>query len=148
MSKIHPKMASRCRKRRHKVDKLRSLLNPQQQAAFDNLVLWNPTYASIQTWFAERGYKISVNAIHHWWKANYPDCNESKILRGLAMELEDFDKRPYDSVLRLAITATGVLSDYCTGKLASAEPNTLMETQLELFAGVRSLSMLSHLSKF
>ena len=141
-------MAYRCRKRRHKVDKLRSLLNPQEQAAFDNFVLWNPTYVSIQNWFGERGHQISINAIHRWWKANYPDCNESKILRGIAMELEGFDKRPYDSVLRLAITATGILSDYCTGKLASVEPDALLETQLELLNGVRSLSMLSHLSKF
>lgn len=141
-------MASRSRKRRHKVDKLRSLLNPQEQAAFDNLVLWNPTYASIQTWFAQRGHKISINAIAHWWKANYPDCNESKVLKGIAMLLEDFDKRPYDSVLRLVTMAAQVLTDHATGKLANLKPHTLMETQLELFAGVRSLSMLSHLSKF
>lgn len=64
------------------------------------------------------------------------------------MELEDFDKRPYDSVLRLATMAAQILTDHATGKLANAEPHTLMKTQLELFAGVRSLSMLSHLSKF
>lgn len=142
-------MASRCRKRRHKVDKLRSLLNPQEQAAFDNLVLWNPTYASIQGWFAQRGHKISINAVHHWWKANYPDRNESKILRGIALALgKDFDNAPYNSVLRLAVTAAQVLTDYSTGHLSNAEPHTVMEKQLELLTGMLKLSMMSDLSKF
>lgn len=141
-------MASKCRKVHHKVDKLRGLLSPLEQAAFDNLVLWNPTYASIQTWFAQRGHKISLNAICHWWKANYPDHDESKILRGIALELgENFDRSPYSGVLRLATMAAQVLTDHATGKLANAHPHTLMKTQLELFAGVRSLSMLSQ-SKF
>jgi hypothetical protein len=149
MLKIQPKMASRCRKCHHKVDKLRGLLNPQEKADFDNFVLWNPTYASIQGWFAQRGYKISINAIHHWWKANYPDCDESKILKGIALALgKDFDSAPYSSVLRLVVTAAQVLTDYSTGQLSSAEPDTLMKKQLELLTGVRSLSMLSHLSKF
>jgi hypothetical protein len=149
MLKIQPKMASRCRKCHHKVDKLRGLLNPQEKADFDNFVLWNPTYASIQGWFAQRGHKISINAIAHWWKANFPDSGESKILKGISMELgRDFDKPPYNSVLRLAVTAAQVLSDYSTGKLSKAEPHSLMEIQLELFSGLRSLSMLSHLSKF
>jgi hypothetical protein len=141
-------MASRRGKYHYKVDKLRGLLNPQEQAAFDNLVLWNPTYASIKNWFSDRGHQISINAIHHWWKANYPDRDESKILRGIAMELgQDFQEPPYGSVLRLVIAAAQVLSDYSTGRLASAEPHALMETQLELFSRARSLSM-SYLSKF
>lgn len=142
-------MGSRRGKYHHKVDKLRSLLNPQEQAAFDNLVLWNPTYASIQGWFAQRGHKISINAVHHWWKANYPDRNESKILRGIALALgKDFDNAPYNSVLRLAVTAAQVLTDYSTGHLSNAEPHTVMEKQLELLTGMLKLSMMSDLSKF
>jgi hypothetical protein len=132
-------MASRCRKVHHKVDKLRGLLSPQEQAAFDNLVLWNPAYSSIQTWFAQRGHKISINAIAHWWRSNFPDSGESKILKGIAMELEDFDKRPYDSVLRLVTMAARVLTDHATGKLGNEQLDRLMETQLELLTGMRSL---------
>lgn len=142
-------MASRCRKRRHKVDALLSKLSTQDQAEFAELCQWNSTYTALQGWFLSRGHRISINALHHWWKASFPDSGESKILKGIAMELgQDFDKPPYNSVLRLAVTAAQVLSDYSTGKLDAAEPHTLMETQLELFALVRSLSMLSRLSKF
>lgn len=65
------------------------------------------------------------------------------------MELgRDFDKPPYNSVLRLAVTAAQVLSDYSMGRLCDTEPHSLMERQLELFSGVRALSMLSHISRF
>jgi hypothetical protein len=141
-------MVSRCRKRHHKVDKLRGLLNPQEQAAFDNLVLWNPTYASIQGWFAERGHKISINAIHHWWKANYPDSDETKVLKGIAMELrQDFDKPPYNRILRLVTMAAQVLTDHATGKLAGVKPDMLLEKQFKLLQGARNLVAMSHLPK-
>lgn len=140
-------MASRCRKRRHKVDALLSKVSTQDQVEFAELCQWNPTYAALQGWFLSRGHRISLNAIHHWWRSNYPDCNESKVLKGIAMQLEDFDKRPYDGVRRLVTMAAQVLADHTTGKLANTESHTLMETQLELFALVRSLSM-SRLSKF
>lgn len=142
-------MASRCRKRCHKVDALLSKLSTQDQAEFAALCRWNPTYASLQGWFLSRGHRISINALHHWWRSNFPDSGESKILKGIAMELgQDFDKPPYNSVLRLVVAAAQVLSDYSTGKLSKAEPHSLMEIQLELFNGLRSLSMVSHLPKF
>ena len=136
------------RKRRHKVDALLSKLSIQDQAEFAELCRWNSTYTALQGWFLSRGYRISINALHHWWRSNLPDSGESKILKGIAISLgRDFDKPPYNSVLRLAVTAARVLSDYSTGKL-SKDPHSLMEIQLELFSGLRSLSMLSHLSKF
>jgi len=71
------------------------------------------------------------------------------MLKGIAMELgRDFDQPPYTPVLKLVAAAAKILCDCSTSKLGSVETHELMEKQLELFSGLRSLSVMSHLSKF
>lgn len=142
-------MSLKTRKRRHKLDRLLSTLSAQDQDEFHTLCQFNPPYRCIQAWFKERGCEISVNGIFCWWQSTFPNADESRILRGIGIELgRDFDMPPYTSVLRLATMAAQVLSDHATSKLDAVAPHTLMETQLELFVLVRSLSMLSRPSNF
>lgn len=141
-------MACRYHKRHHKVDRLLSLLTSQEQDAFNAFVQFGPSYSDIQAWLGSKGHKISVNGVHRWWKASFPSADESRILRGIAMELgQDFNKPPYNSVLRLVITAAQILCDHSTSRLTNVEPQMLLEKQLELFTGAREMAMLSHLSK-
>lgn len=141
-------MASKRGKYHYKIDKLRGLLSPQDLTEFDSLCQWNPTYASIRGWFALRGHKISINAIHHWWKASFLSAAESRILREISMELgQDFDQPPYNSVLRLVVTAAQILCDHSTSRLTNVEPQMLLKKHIELFAGAREMAMSSHLSK-
>ncbi len=116
-------MASRRGKYHYEVDELCGRLSIQDRADFDHLCQWNPTYASIQTWLAQRGHKVSINAIHHWWKTNYPDCDEIKIVNALAahLDVKDFH-RLHGTALKLAVMATKVLDAHFSGKLASADP--------------------------
>jgi murein DD-endopeptidase MepM/ murein hydrolase activator NlpD len=66
----------------YKLNKLLSLLTPQEQEAFKAFVQFSPSYASIQAWFGERNLKISLNAISHWWSATQPSLEEIKIVTG------------------------------------------------------------------
>lgn len=137
-------MASKRSRYHHKVDKLRGLLSPQDLIEFNALCQWNPTYASIQGWFALRGHQISLNAVYHWWKANYPDRDEIKFMNALVDHLDIKDgHRLHVSALKLAVMATSILDEHLSGKLASAEPKFLVESQRELFSGTVELAKLS-----
>lgn len=137
-------MASKRGKYHYKIDELRGLLSPQDLSEFDSLCQWNPTYASIRSWFALRGHKISINAIHHWWKANYPDRDEIKFMNALVDHLDIKDGHHlYASALKLAVMATSILDAHFKGKLANAEPKFLVESQKELFSGTVELAKLS-----
>lgn len=81
-------MASKRGKYHYKIDELRGLLSPQELTEFNDLCHWNPTYASIRGWFALRGHQISINAIHHWWKAHYLDRDEIKFMNALVDHLD------------------------------------------------------------
>jgi hypothetical protein len=142
-------MPSRRGKYHYKVDQLRGYLSAQDRTAFDSLCQFNPTYASIQSWFAERGYKISVNAIHHWWCASYPDRDEIKIMNGLVahLDVKDFH-RLHASALKLAIIATNILDAHINGKLASADPSFLAERQRELCTRALELTRLQRTTTY
>lgn len=136
-------MASKRGKYHYKIDQLRGLLTVKDLHEFDNMCQFNPSYTSIQSWLAVRGHKISINAIHHWWKANYLDRDEIKLMNALADHLEIKDgHRLYALALKLAVMATSILNAHISGKLVSTEPQTLIETQKELFAGVLELAKL------
>jgi hypothetical protein len=130
-------MASKRGKYHYKIDELRGLLSPQDLIEFNDLCQWNPTYASIRGWFALRGHKISINAIHHWWKANYLDREEIKFVNALVDHLDIKDgHRLHASALKLAVMATSILDAHFKGKLASADPKFLVERQREIFTRV------------
>lgn len=137
------------RKRRHKLDQLLSTLSAEDQAEFRTLCQFNPSYGSIQVWLQERGCEISINGIFCWWRSTFPNADETRILRLIAMELEqDFDQPPYNAVVLLVARAAQVLCAHSTGKLShNVEVQHLMEKQLELLTGMRSLSMMSDSSK-
>lgn len=120
----------------YKVNKLLSLLSPQDQAAFNAFVQFSPSYASIQAWFGERNLKISINAICRWWSATQPSLEEIKIVNALAahLDVKDFH-RLHASTLKLAVIATNILDAHINGKLASADLNFLVERQRELTSG-------------
>lgn len=130
-------MASKRGKYHYKIDELRGLLSPQDLTEFDSLCQWNPTYASIRGWFASRGHQISINAIHHWWKAHYLDRDEIKFINALVDHLDIKDGHHlYVSALKLAVMATSILDAHISGKLAIADPEFLVKSQRELFTRV------------
>jgi hypothetical protein len=121
-----------------------SLLSLQDRDAFRVLVQWNATYASIQGFFADRGHKVSINAVHHWWKATQPNLEETRILNALAeqVDVKDFH-RLHGTALKLAVMATRILDEYINGKLANLDPQALADRQRELFTGALELAKLS-----
>jgi hypothetical protein len=121
-----------------------SLLSLQDRDAFRVLVQWNATYASIQGFFADRGHKVSINAVHHWWRATQPDLEELQILNALAeqVDVKDFH-RLHGTALKLAVLATRILDEHLTNKLASADSKFLMERHKELFTRTLELAKLS-----
>lgn len=130
-------MVSKRGKYSYKVDELRGLLTAEDLDEFDNMCRFNPSYTSIRSWFAIRGHQISINAIRHWWKGNYLDRDEIKIVNALIDHLGIEDKhRLHALALKLAVMATSILDAHISGKLSSTEPQTLIETQKELFANV------------
>ena len=134
-------MASKRGKYHYKIDQLRGLLTVKDLHEFDNMCQFNPSYTSLQSWFAVRGHKISINAIHHWWKANYLDRDEIKLMNALADHLEIKDgHRLYALALKLAVMATSILDAHISGKLASAETKFLVESQKELLTRVLAVT--------
>jgi hypothetical protein len=67
----------------YKVNKLLSLLPPQEQDAFSSFVQFSPPYRDIQGWFLQRGHFVSINGIHRWWTATQPSLEEIKIVNAL-----------------------------------------------------------------
>lgn len=128
----------------YKLNKLLSLLTPQEQEAFKAFVQFSPSYASIQAWFAERNLKISLNAISHWWSATQPSLEEIKIVNALAahLDVKDF-QRLHASTLKLAVMAANVLDAHIDGRLTSADPKFLAERHRELTSGALELAMQS-----
>lgn len=128
----------------YKLNKLLSLLTPQEQEAFKAFVQFSPSYASIQAWFGERNLKISLNAISHWWSATQPSLEEIKIVNALAdqLDVKDF-QRLHMSALKLAVMATNILDAHISGKLASADLEFLLERQRELTSRTLKLAMVS-----
>lgn len=134
-------MASKRGKYHYKLDQLRGLLTVKDLHEFDNMCQFNPSYTSIKSWFAVRGHQISINAIHHWWKANYLDRDEIKLMNALAdyLHIED-GHRLHALALKLALVATSILDAHINGKLASAETKFLVESQKELFTRVLAVT--------
>lgn len=134
-------MVSKRGKYPYKVDELRGLLTAEDLDEFDNMCRFNPSYTSIRSWFTVRGHQISINAIHHWWKANYLDRDEIKIVNALTDHLHIKDgHRLHASALKLAVMAANILDLHLSGKLASAEPKFLVESQRELFTRVLAVT--------
>jgi hypothetical protein len=116
----------------YKLNKLLSLLTHQEQDAFKAFVQFSPSYSAIQAWFGERNLKISINAISHWWSATQPSLEEIKIVNAFAdhLDVKDF-QRLHTSALKLAVMVINILDAHISGKLASADPEFLVQRQRE-----------------
>lgn len=137
-------MANKRGKSSYKVERLRSLLSLQDQAAFSSFIQFSPPYSSIQAWFAERGHVVSLNGLHRWWRGTQLTGEEIRIVNALATHLDLRDgHRLHCTALKLTIIATSILDAHLNGKLANADPEFLVESQRELFFGTVELAKLS-----
>jgi hypothetical protein len=130
------------RRRTHKVDQLRACLSTEDRAKFDE---WcdsecPPTYERIREFFAERGHQVSINAIFHWWHANFPSQEETKFLR--AIGAKEFKKNPNDKALQLADMASHViLEGFSKSDLSKVDFTQVVKSLLVLSREIKTSGM-------
>ena len=132
------------RKGSHKVDRLLAQLTPIDQATFDLFCRYSPTYSSIQKWFQERGLKVSINAIFHWWHANFPTSAEIKF--GQAIGIQDMKSHPNQKALDLARIATSIIYANADGKSTNCNCHDSVALIKNIIALAKEVRMLSALS--
>ena len=132
------------RKGSHKVDRLLAQLTPIDQATFDSFCCYSPTYSSIQKWFQERGLKVSINAVFHWWHANFPTSAEIKF--GQAIGIQDIKSHPNQKALDLARIATSIIYANTDGNSTNCNCHDSVALMKNIIALAKEVRMLSALS--